>query len=152
MAGLKIGDKAPDFELTDKSGKTIKLSDLYKDKNVVLYFYPKDNTPGCTAQACEFRDSYQDFIELGAEVIGVSSDSDKSHESFKSKFGLPFILISDKGGAIRKAYGVPATFFILPGRVTFIIDKKGIIQHIFNSQFKSTQHIPVALDVLKKLQ
>lgn len=152
MAGLKIGDKAPDFELTDKSGKTIKFSDLYANKHVVLYFYPKDDTPGCTAQACEFRDSYEEFIELGAEVVGISSDDENSHSSFKSKFGLPFILTSDKGGAIRKAFGVPSTFFILPGRVTYIIDKNGIIQHIFNSQFKSTQHIPVALEVLKKLQ
>lgn len=151
MASLKVGDKVPDFYLIDQNGQKILFSDLYTKKNIVLYFYPKDDTPGCTAQACEFRDSYEKFIDLGAEVVGISSDSENSHNSFRSKYALPFILASDNNGSIRKTFGVPSTFFLIPGRVTYIIDKKGIILHIFNSQFNSKQHIPIALEVLNNL-
>lgn len=149
MASLKVGDKIPDFKLEDSNGNIVSIQDIYKEKQVVIYFYPKDDTPGCTAQACEFRDSYEQFTDLGAEVIGISSDSGTSHENFKSKHKLPFLLISDKNGEIRKAFGVPSTFFLLPGRVTYIVDKQGIIKHIFNSQFKATSHIQVALDAIK---
>src|SRR5215467_10254312 len=121
--GIHTGDRAPDFALPDRSGRTVRLSDFRGKQAVVLYFYPKDDTPGCTKEACAFRDQYQDFQDAGAEVIGVSSDSETSHEKFASKYKLPFVLLADKGGKIRKQYGVPATLGLLPGRVTFVIDK-----------------------------
>ena len=111
----------------------------------------KDNTAGCTAEACSFRDSYEAFQEAGAEVIGISSDTEKSHQQFANKHRLPFILLSDLGGVVRKFYGVPATFGLLPGRVTYIIDKQGIVRHIFSSQFAPQMHVAVALKVLKEL-
>jgi peroxiredoxin Q/BCP len=112
----------------------------------------KDNTSGCTAEACSFRDSYEVFQEAGAEVIGISSDSEKSHEQFAKQYRLPFILLSDLGGVVRKSYGVPATFGLLPGRVTYIIDKQGIVRHIFSSQFAPQMHVTEALKVLKELR
>lgn len=147
---LKIGDKAPDFDIQIDGKPSGKLSQLWEKNNLVVYFYPKDDTPGCTAQACEFRDAYEDFKDLGAEIVGISSDSGASHEKFKSKHRLPFILLSDEDGSMRKAFGVPSTFFILPGRVTYIIDKQGIVRHIFSSQFQSTKHIEVAKNILKE--
>lgn len=146
---VEVGAPAPDFTLTNQHGKPVKLSD-YKGKSaVVLYFYPKDNTPGCTAEACSFRDSYDVFKEAGAEVIGVSSDSSDSHQGFADKHGLPFVLLADQGGSVRKLYGVPSTFGLLPGRVTYVIDKDGIVRHIFNSQFGATKHVEEALKILK---
>jgi len=113
--------------------------------------WSKDNTAGCTAEACSFRDSYEVFQEAGAEVIGISSDSEKSHQQFAKQHHLPFILLSDLGGVVRKFYGVPATFGLLPGRVTYIIDKQGIVRHIFSSQFAPQMHVAEALKVLKEL-
>ncbi|MFN8544683.1 MAG: peroxiredoxin [Candidatus Binatia bacterium] len=143
-----VGDTAPDFALPDRTGKTIRLAD-YRGRPVVLYFYPKDDTPGCTKEACSFRDQYQDFVDVGAEVIGVSSDSEASHEKFTEKFTLPFVLLSDRGGAVRKRYGVPATLGLLPGRVTFVIDRKGVVRHVFNSQLRATRHVSEALGALR---
>src|SRR5687767_7676258 len=119
---LHIGDFAPDFVLKDQHGKLVRLSDYRNQSHVVLYFYPKDDTPGCTIEACGFRDRYYDFKESGAEVIGVSSDDRSSHFKFASKFGLPFVLLSDAGAKIRKLYNVQNAFVFLPGRSTFIID------------------------------
>ena len=150
MAKIGEGDRAPEFSLSDQSGKEIKLSD-YRGKNVVLYFYPKDDTPGCTAESCAFRDSYEDFKDLGAEVIGISSDSSASHTKFAAKYSLPFVLLSDKGGKVRKSFGVPTTFGLLPGRVTYVIDKEGIVRKVFNSQFNPKKHIDEARRVLAKL-
>jgi len=110
---IAVGDRAPDFGLPDRNGKTVHLSD-FRGKPVVLYFYPKDDTPGCTKESCTFRDQYQDFQDAGAEVIGVSSDSSESHEKFATKYRLPFVLLSDRGGATRKLYGVPSTLGVLP--------------------------------------
>jgi peroxiredoxin Q/BCP len=149
--GVKVDDEAPDFALPDRSGKTVRLSDYRGKKAVVLYFYPKDDTPGCTKEACSFRDQYQDFQDAGAEVIGVSSDSESSHAKFGEKYRLPFVLVSDKGGAVRKRYGVPATLGLLPGRVTYVIDKSGIVRHVFNSQLQATQHVAEARDALGRL-
>jgi peroxiredoxin Q/BCP len=149
MPKLKIGDTAPDFSLSDASGKEISLKQFKGKQSVVLYFYPKDNTPGCTAQACSFRDQYEDFKDLGAEVIGVSSDSENSHQGFAAQHQLPFILLSDSGGQLRKQFGVPSTLGLLPGRVTYVIDKAGIVRHIFNSQLKATQHVQEALEILR---
>src|SRR6266850_1604776 len=126
----------------------IRLADFRGKKAVVLYFYPKDDTPGCTAEACSFRDSYEDFQDAGAEVIGVSSDSGASHAKFAKRHELPFTLLSDAKGEVRKKYGVPATMGLLPGRVTFVIDRKGIVRHVFNSQLQATRHVQEALAAL----
>ena len=149
--GIKVGDAAPEFDLTDAAGKRVRLSDFRGKRNVVLYFYPKDDTPGCTKEACSFRDSYQSFTDAGAEVIGVSSDDGASHQKFAEKFHLPFTLVSDTGGSVRKRYGVPATLGLLPGRVTFVIDRDGIVRHVFNSQLQATKHVDEALAVIKRL-
>ena len=148
---VQVGDKAPDFTLPAQSGEMVQLKDFIGKKNIVLYFYPKDNTPGCTAEACTFRDSYEVFKEAGAEVIGISSDSADSHEQFASRYQLPFILVSDKGGVVRKRYGVPATFGILPGRVTYIIDRDGIVRQVFSSQLNAKKHVDEALKTLQTL-
>jgi peroxiredoxin Q/BCP len=149
--GIKVGDAAPEFDLTDAAGKRVRLSDFRGKRNVVLYFYPKDDTPGCTKEACSFRDNYQDFTDAGAEVIGVSSDDGASHQKFSEKFKLPFTLVSDTGGGVRKRYGVPATLGLLPGRVTFVIDRDGIVRHVFNSQLQATKHVDEALAMIKRL-
>ena len=149
---VKVGDRAPDFTLpTQKTGESFHLYDVLGKSAIVLYFYPKDDTPGCTAEACSFRDSYEAFQEAGAEVVGISSNSETSHQQFANKYKLPFILLSDLGGVVRKFYGVPSTFGLLPGRVTYIIDKQGIIRHIFSSQFAPQQHIAEAIRVLQEI-
>jgi len=146
---VKVGDLAPDFTLPSQSGSTVSLQDFIGKKNIVLYFYPKDNTGGCTAEACSFRDSYEVFKDTGAEVIGVSSDSVQTHEQFGARYKLPFLLLSDRDGVARKSYGVPMTFGLIPGRVTYIIDKQGIIRHIFSSLFMPQKHIEEALKALQ---
>lgn len=149
---VKVGEKAPDFTLPSQMGDNVTLSEYQGEKKVVLYFYPKDETRGCTREACEFRDMYDVFTGLGAEVLGVSSDTLESHKSFATHHGLPFLLLSDVEGKVRKLYGVPSTMGIIPGRVTFIIDKKGVVRHVFNSQFQPEKHIKEALEVLKELE
>jgi thioredoxin-dependent peroxiredoxin len=150
--GIQVGDKAPDFTLPSQSGEQVRLSDRLGDRVVVLYFYPKDNTSGCTAEACAFRDSYETCSEAGAEVIGVSSDSVDRHAGFASKHSLPFTLLSDQGGRVRKTYGVPATLGLLPGRVTYVIDRTGTVRMVFNSMTNIGKHVEDALDVVRKLQ
>jgi peroxiredoxin Q/BCP len=146
---LKIGDKAPDFSGKDQNGKTIQLSD-YSGKKIAIYFYPKDNTPGCTTQACSFRDAYQDFQDLGAEVIGVSGDSVRSHQGFQQKYKLPFILLSDENRKLRKLFGVPTALFgLIPGRVTYVFNSKGVCIYIFDS-LNAKNHIAKALIALQK--
>ncbi len=145
-----VGDVAPDFALPDRRGRTVRLADYRGKQAVVLYFYPKDDTPGCTKEACAFRDRYQDFTDAGAVVIGVSSDSEASHATFAEKYQLPFTLVSDRDGAVRKRYGVPATLGLLPGRVTFVIDREGIVRHVFNSQLQATRHVAEALAALRR--
>ncbi|HYA78357.1 MAG TPA: peroxiredoxin [Verrucomicrobiae bacterium] len=149
---VKVGDKAPDFTLPSQTGDDVTLSEFLGKKNVVLYFYPKDETPGCTREACSFRDSYEELTNLGAEVLGVSAQSVESHKSFATHHGLPFILLSDEGNKVRKLYGVPSSLGLLPGRVTYIIDKKGIVRHIFNSQTQTQRHVEEAKNELKKLE
>ncbi|QIX63153.1 peroxiredoxin [Hymenobacter lutimineralis] len=149
---LHVGQPAPDFTLKTTDGTTFRLSEQ-RGRAVVLYFYPKDDTPGCTAQACSFRDQYQDFQDLGAEVVGISSDSEASHQKFTQKHRLPFPLLADEGGRVRKLYEVPrALLGILPGRVTFVIDQEGIVQYIFNSLNRATDHVSEAKQVLTTLQ
>ena len=149
---VKVGDTAPDFTLPSQSGEPVSLKDFIGKKSVVLYFYPKDDTPGCTAEACAFRDSYEVFKDAGAEVIGISDDSPDSHQKFAAKHRLPFILLSDSGKQLRKLYGVPSTLGLLPGRVTYVIDKTGVVRHIFNSQLNFKGHIEESLKTLRELQ
>lgn len=148
---IAVGDKAPDITLPDASGQPVSLKDFQGKKTVVLYFYPKDDTPGCTKEACGFRDSYTVFQEAGAEVIGVSSDDVASHRKFADRYQLPFTLLSDTRNEARKAFGVPATLGLLPGRVTYVIDKNGIVRHIFNSQLNFQGHIDESLKIVKSL-
>ncbi|HTJ67696.1 MAG TPA: peroxiredoxin [Actinospica sp.] len=150
--GIGVGDKAPDFTLPSGTGEEVSLHDRIGEKAVVLYFYPKDETSGCTAEACAFRDSYEAFTDLGADVIGVSSDSAEKHASFASNHKLPFTLLSDKGGKVRKLYGVPTTLGVLPGRVTYVIDREGTVRHTFNSMMNFGAHVTEALEAVRKLQ
>jgi thioredoxin-dependent peroxiredoxin len=149
---VKVGDKAPDFTLPSQMGDNVILSEYFGKKNIVLYFYPKDESVGCTKEACSFRDSYEELTSLGAEVLGVSGQSVESHKSFATHYGLPFILLSDEDNKVRKLYGVPSTMGIIPGRVTYIIDKKGVVRSIFSSQTQATKHVQEATDTLKQLE
>jgi peroxiredoxin Q/BCP len=145
---LQVGDKIPFFTAIDSNGNSFEVRD-YIGQPMVIYFYPKDDTPGCTIQACTFRDQYEDFKTLGAEVIGISSDSLSSHKKFASRYKLPFILLSDTNKKIRNAFGVPNDFLgLLPGRATYVIDKNGIVQFVFDSTLAKI-HITKALKVLK---
>jgi peroxiredoxin Q/BCP len=150
--GIQVGDKAPDFTLPSQSGDEARLSDRLGERVVVLYFYPKDNTSGCTAEACAFRDSHETFTDAGAEVIGVSSDSADKHAAFAGQHNLPFTLLSDRGGRVRKSYGVPSVLGVVPGRVTYVIDRTGTVRHVFNSMTNIGQHVSDALEVVKQLQ
>ncbi len=149
---VDVGDPAPDFELPSQTGTPVRLSDFHGDRVVVLYFYPKDNTPGCTAEACAFRDSYEVFSDAGAEVIGVSADSVSSHEAFSTQYGLPFLLVADSDGELRRRYGVKNRMGVLPGRVTFVIDREGIVRHVFSSMTNIDGHVSEALRVVEDLQ
>jgi len=147
---LIIGDKIPSFTSIDSKGNSFDIKE-YIGKPLVIYFYPKDDTPGCTIQACTFRDKYEDFKALGAEVIGISSDSLKSHQKFASRYKLPFILLSDFDKKIRIKFGVPNDFLgLIPGRATYVIDKKGVVQLIFDST-SAKIHIEKALEILKTM-
>lgn len=148
---LKVGDKIPKFTLKDTNGNQFESDSVIGVKPVVIYFYPKDDTAGCTAQACSFRDQYEDFKDLGAEVIGVSSDSVLSHEKFSKQYQLPFILLSDSEKKLRKLFGVPSGLLgLIPGRVTYVADKGGIIRLVFDSMLP-TNHIANALKAVKKM-
>lgn len=145
MAELKPGSAAPDFELPDQQGRTVRLRDFRGKRPVVVYFYPKDDTSGCTAEACRFRDEFDKFRAFGAEIVGISDDSTESHARFVSKYQLPFTLLSDKGGRVRKLFGVRKTLGIVPGRVTFVIDEAGVVRHVFSSQSQAARHVDEAL-------
>jgi len=149
---VKVGDKAPDFTLPSQMGDNLTLSEFFGKNNIVLYFYPKDESPGCTKEACSFRDNYQELTNLGAEVLGVSGQSVESHKSFASHYGLPFILLSDEDNKVRELYGVPSTMGIIPGRVTYIIDKKGVVRHIFSSQTQAQRHVEEAKKTLMEIE
>lgn len=147
---LQVGDRAPDFTLPDQSGTPVTLSERLPGKVVVLYFYPKDNTRGCTAEACSFRDGYESFSDAGAEVIGISSDTVESHEKFAGRHELPFTLLSDRDRAVRKQYGA-TTLGVMPGRITYVIDREGVIRHVFSSMTNIGAHVDDALRVVKEL-
>ena len=148
---LQKGDKIPNFKSIDVDGNTFNSEDYIGKKAVVIYFYPKDDTKVCTDQACSFRDNYEVFKELGAEVISVSSDSVASHQKFAKKYKLPFILLSDNDKKLRKLFGVPSDLLgLIPGRVTYVADKNGVLQLVFNSMLGKI-HIEKALEIIKKM-
>jgi len=149
--GLPLGSQAPDFVLNDAEGNPFRLSDHLGSQPVVLFFYPRDFTPGCTAEACSFRDSYEDFVEAGALVIGISSDSERSHGRFASRLNLPFRLLSDEKGAVSRLYQVRKRFFnLLPGRETFVLDPEGRLVLVFDNP-GSGGHMRKSLEAVKKL-
>ncbi|KAK9102392.1 hypothetical protein Sjap_019646 [Stephania japonica] len=150
-AKVSKGSVPPSFTLKDQDGKPVSLS-KFKGKPVVVYFYPADETPGCTKQACAFRDSYEKFKKAGAEVIGISGDDSESHKAFAKKYRLPFTLLSDEGNKLRKEWAVPSDLFgALPGRQTYVLDKKGVVQLIYNNQFQPEKHVDETLKLLQKL-
>ncbi|OGS43274.1 MAG: peroxiredoxin [Elusimicrobia bacterium RIFOXYD2_FULL_34_15] len=151
MSELKVGERAPDFTLPDQYNKNVSLKDYLGKKIVVLYFYPKDFTSGCTIEACSFRDSYEIFRDAGAEVIGVSSDSTESHTKFREKHNLPFTLLSDEKKEVIELYGIGKTLGLFTNRTTFVIDKEGVIKHIFSSQTEAAKHIEEALKIVNEL-
>jgi peroxiredoxin Q/BCP len=149
---LKVGAKIPNFTAKDTNGNDFNSLDVIGKKPLVIYFYPKDNTPGCTTQACSFRDQYEDFKDLGAEVIGISGDSIESHQKFTQQYRLPFILLSDSDKKIRTLFGVPSNLFgLIPGRVTYVADTTGTVIMIFDSM-KAKNHISKALEAIKGIQ
>lgn len=151
MVELKVGDKSPEFSLMDERGRLVSLRDYLGKKVVILYFYPKDFTPGCTAEACSFRDDYKIYEERGAVVVGVSLDSVESHMKFSEKYNLPFLLLSDSRKEVAKAYGVLGTGGFLAKRVTFVIDKEGKIAAVF-PKVDVQHHSEEVLKVLDELK
>ena len=149
---LSIGEPLPSFSLPTQDGTIFSSDSLAGNRAMSIYFYPKDETAGCTAEACSFRDSYQDFKDAGAEVIGISSDEIGSHAAFAQHHRLPFLLLSDSGSRLRQRFGVPGSLFgMLPGRVTYVVDRQGIVRYIFNSQLNTGKHISEALRILKEI-
>ena len=148
---LQVGDKAPDFTLPSQTGENVSPSNFLGKKKVVLYFYPMNESPVCTREAQSFRDSYEVFKGLEAQVIGVNSSSVESQKAFGEHHKLPFLLLSDVDNKIRKLYGATSSFGALPGRVTYVIDKKGIVRHVFSSLLQPKKHVKEALDVLRKI-
>ncbi|MGN8036935.1 peroxiredoxin [Chitinophaga sp. 22321] len=151
QAQIKTGDKIPAFSLQDQDGKTFDITAVLGKQPLVIYFYPKDETSVCTKEACSFRDSFQDFQKYGAMVIGISSDDVASHKSFATHHRLPFTLLSDPKNEVRKLFGVPKTF-VIPGRVTYIVDRKGVVVHEFNSLRDGEKHVTESLAALQKMQ
>jgi peroxiredoxin Q/BCP len=150
MPALAVGDVAPPFTAVLQDGSTFDSASVLGKKAVVLFFYPKDNTPVCTKEACAFRDSYEAFSAAGAEVIGVSSDSPASHRSFAEKHRLPFPIISDHDRKLRKLFGVPNPLGVIPGRVTYVIDRQGVIRLVFSALFASHDHVHKALAAVQQ--
>ena len=148
---VRVGDPAPDFTLSDGDGRPISLGDFRDRSSVVLFFYPKDDSPACTTQACTFRDQYETLRDAGAEVIGISADSAASHQGFASRHRLPFPLLSDPGGSVRSLYGVPQTLGLIPGRTTYVIDRSGTVRHVFSSQLRPAKHVDEAVAILRTL-
>lgn len=147
---IDLEDKIPVFTLKDQNDKDFSIESLLGKKALVIFFYPKDFTPGCVREVCAFRDQYQDFQDYGVEVIGISSDGLESHQKFAEKHNLPFTLLSDPKGKIRKLFGVPSSLLgLLPGRMTFVVDKKGVVILRFNNQFGAEKHIEESLKALK---
>jgi len=151
MAEIKVGDRLPLFESKDQNGNDFNIASVLHEKVLIIYFYPKDDTAGCTRQACFFRDQYEEFQDLGAEVIGISSDSVTSHREFAAQYNLPFVLLADENKSLRKLFGVPSNFLGLwPGRVTYVVDKKGIVRLVFDSM-NAESHFSKVVEAVKSL-
>ena len=139
--GVAVNQSAPDFVLPGADGTPLQLSSL-RGRKVVLFFYPRNNTRGCTAEACAFRDAYEELTTAGAEVVGISSDSVESHQSFAASRGLPFPIVSDRDGSVRRLYGASsAVLFGTTGRVTYLIDEEGVVRDLFSSVFRPLEHV-----------
>ncbi len=142
----------PVISLPDQHGNLVNFGDFINKHPLVIYFYPKDDTPGCTREACGFRDQFEVFQEAGAKIFGISADSPKSHLKFAERYRLPFSLLSDQDKKVQKQFGVSSSIFgLLPGRVTFIIDREGIIRKVFNSQFRASKHVEEAVKMIREL-
>jgi len=153
MKAIQVGSIIPQFSLPDQNGNSFDINSVLGKKNMVIYFYPKDDSPGCTAQACSFRDQFEVFSEADAVIIGISGQSVESHKKFAEKHRLSFTLLSDKGNKIRTLFGVPTNLLgLLPGRVTYVTDKTGKILYTFNSQTQATKHVDEALRILKNMK
>ena len=153
MSNLTVGNTLPQFSLKDQNGHLFDISSVLGKKNLVIYFYPKDDSPGCTKEACSFRDQFEVFREADAIIIGISSGSAKSHKAFAEKYNLNFTLLSDEGNNVRKLFGVPTNLLgLIPGRVTYVVNKEGKVVFVFNSQMNAEQHVSEALNVLKELK
>src|SRR4029450_1339949 len=151
MKSIGIGDRAPEFTVTAPDGRRVSLADFRGNHAVVVFFYPRDNTSVCTQEACAFRDAYEDFVQAGAVGIGVSRDSNETDQSFAAAQRLPYLLVADVDGSLRRAFGVPNSLLVLPGRVTYVIDRDGIVRHIFNEMFHGKQHMQEALRIVREL-
>jgi len=153
MKKISVGSTVPSFELKDQQGDLFQIDSVLGKKNLVLYFYPKDDTPGCTAQACAFRDQFEVFKEADAMIIGISEQSVESHLKFAKKYHLNFTLLSDEGNKIRKLFDVPTNLFgLIAGRVTYIVNREGIVIFIFNSQNQTKKHVTEALRILNEIK
>lgn len=149
---IEKGEEVPHFKLKDQEGNIFDSKQVVGEKPAVIYFYPKDFTPGCTKEACSFRDNYEEFQDVGAEVIGISNDSEKSHSKFSKKHNLPFILLSDPNGKVRKKFGIKKSLLgLVPGRETFVVDADGKVIFKFNS-LDASKHMKKALKAIKKIQ
>lgn len=153
MNKIKIGDHIPEFVLPDQEGNLYDIKKILGKKKIVIFFYPKDDSPGCTKEACYFRDLYEAFTEEGAELLGISGQSPESHMQFARKHRLNYTLLSDEDDVVRDLFGVePDLFGLLPGRVTFVADTSGKVVHIFNSQMQVEKHVEDALKILKQVK
>lgn len=149
MKEINVGDALPLFGAKDQHGNDFSIDSVLKKNVLVIYFYPKDDTPGCTKQACFFRDQYEDFKDLGAEVIGISGDNVQTHQKFAAEYKLPFVLLSDKDKNLRKLFGVPTNLLgLIPGRVTYVVDKEGIVRMVYESM-NAESHFPKVLEAIK---
>ena len=146
---LKVGAKVPEFRLPDQNGKMFDINSVLGKKKLVIYFYPKDETPGCTKEACTFRDDYSVFNKSDAMIIGISGQSVQSHKEFATKYNLPFTLLSDKDNTVRKMFGVRTS--PIPGRVTFVVDKTGHVVYTFDSLNEPAKHVAEAMRILKTM-
>lgn len=152
LLALSVGDTAPDFALPDQDGHEVRLSTLTAKGPVVVFFYPKDGTPGCTKEACAFRDAYDTFVTAGCTVVGISGDGAEAHMDFRARHKLNFPLLTDAGGKTAKAWGVKKTLGLLPGRATFVVDGKGVVRHQFVGLLQAEKHVETALEVVRTLR
>ncbi len=148
---MNVGDRAPEFTLNDQDGKPVSLADFRGRQTVVVFFYPKDESPVCTIEACGFRDMTPSFTEVGAAVLGISSDNSGKHRAFADQYRLSFPLLADTDGAVRRAFGVPSTLWLFPGRVTYVIDRDGIVRMVYDSPIRAQQHVERALETARSL-